>query len=98
MCHVEFVPRAEHEVHSLDSHDFPCPQLRVASYHDYVGAGVPVHDFPYQLPSLFLRYVGDAARVDDEDVRSLFCSRGHRSRLFEAVLDRGGFREIQFAS
>ena len=66
--HVEFLVGAEHQADALDVPDFFGSQLGVASDDDDIGFRVVVNDFPDKLSSFLFRHIGDAARVDDEDV------------------------------
>ena len=96
--HVELVLRVEYEVDTFNVHDLLRFELGITTNHNNVGSGVSVDDFPDHLPSFFLCNIRDATRVNHEYIRSIFFSHSHGSFLFKAVLDRGGFGEIQLAS
>ena len=58
--HVELVSCVEYQVDTFDIHDFLRSKLGITAYHDNVGSGISVDDFPNHLPSFFLCNIRDA--------------------------------------
>ena len=94
---VEFFPRTQHQVDSLNARDFIWLQLGVATDDHHKGVRVALHRSANGVSTFGIGVVGDAARVDHHDVRRIVDVDPRISGLGQLFGQGGCFAEIQLA-